>query len=134
MTGLEKFLFDLWGYVVIDDVLTQEEIDAANEATDHHTELIANREPGLSHDSDKLKAEKGRGEFRKKPLTFDNPWCIPFRRMLTHPRIIDIFNEILGRGFRLDHGPGLIQMEQGTEGHWLHGGMTFDPSQYQRLN
>jgi hypothetical protein len=74
MTGLEKFLFDLWGYVVIDDVLTQEEIDAANEATDHHTELIANREPGLSHDSDKLKAEKGRGEFRKNPLTFDNPW------------------------------------------------------------
>ena len=37
MTDLEKFLFDLWGYVVIDDVLTQEEIIAANEATAYHT-------------------------------------------------------------------------------------------------
>ena len=133
MTDLEKFLFDLWGYVVIDDVLTQEEIVAANKATDLHTKLITNREPGLSQDSEKLKAEKGRGEFRQNPLTFDKPWCTPFRRMLTHPRIIDIFNEILGNGFRLDHGPGLIQMEQGTEGHWLHGGMTFDPSQYHRF-
>ena len=110
MTDLEKFLFDLWGYVVIDDVLTQEEIIAANEATDYHTELIVNREPGLSQNSEKLKAETGRGEFRQNPLTFDPPWCDPFRQMLTHPRIIDIFNEILGHGFRLDHGPGLIQM------------------------
>ena len=59
MTDLEKFLFDLWGYVVIDDILTQEEIIVANEATDRHTELIVNREPGLSHNSEKLKAEKG---------------------------------------------------------------------------
>ena len=51
MTDLEKFLFDLWGYVVSDDVLTQEEIVAANKATDLHTKLITNREPGLSQDS-----------------------------------------------------------------------------------
>ena len=54
--------------------------------------------------------------------------------MLAHERTIDIFNEILGPGYRLDHGPGLIRMVKGTEGHRLHGGMTFDPSQYHRFD
>ncbi len=77
--------------------------------------------------------QTGRGELRQNPLTFERPWCEPFRRMLTHPCTIDLFNEILGPGFRLDHGPGLIRMVNGTEGHRLHGGMTFDPSQYHHF-
>ena len=133
MTDNEKFLFDLWGYVVIEEVLTPDEVTLANEAVERHTHLIANRDPGLSHGSKHLEGATGRGEFHQNPLTFDRPWCEPFRRMLTHPRVIDVFNEILGPGFRLDHGPGLIQMVNGTEGHWLHGGMTFDPSQYHRF-
>ena len=133
MTDNEKFLFDLWGYVVVEDVLTPDEVALANEAVERHTHLIANRDPGLSHGSKELEGTTGRGEFHQNPLTFDRPWCEPFRRMLTHPRVIAIFNEVLGPGFRLDHGPGLIQMVKGTEGHWLHGGMTFDPSQYHRF-
>ena len=134
MTDEEKFLFDLWGYLVIENVLTPDEVAAANDAIDKHTELLVNRDPGLAMASEALKGVQGRGELRQNPLTFERPWCEPFRRMLTHPRTIDIFNEILGPGFRLDHGPGLIQMTQGTEGHWLHGGMTFDPSQYHRFD
>ena len=133
MTEQEKFLFDLWGYIVIEDVLTPEEVKAANQATERHSDLIANRTPGLSHDSLALTAETGRGEFRQNPLSFDRPWCNPFRKMLSHPLVVGILNEILGEGFRLDHGPGLIQMTKGTEGHWLHGGMTFDPSQYHNF-
>ena len=49
MTDNEKFLFDLWGYVVIEDVLTPDEVALANEAVDRHAHLIANRDPGLSH-------------------------------------------------------------------------------------
>ena len=74
MTEQEKFLFDLWGYIVIEDVLTPEEVQAANQATEQHNDLIANRTPGLSHDSPALKAETGRGEFRQNPLSFDRPW------------------------------------------------------------
>ena len=36
MTPKELFLFDLWGYVVIEDVLTPEEVAAANAAVEHH--------------------------------------------------------------------------------------------------
>jgi hypothetical protein len=133
MTDNEKFLFDLWGCIVIEDVLTPDEVALANEAIDHPEHIIQNREPGLSHGSKELVGQTGRGEFTQNPLTFEHPWCEPFRQMLTHPRVIGIFNEILGPGFRLDHGPGLIRMAKGTEGHWLHGGMTFDPSQYHRF-
>jgi ectoine hydroxylase-related dioxygenase (phytanoyl-CoA dioxygenase family) len=130
MNDRERFLFDLHGYLVLESVLSPDEIAAANAAVDHHADLIADREPGLSQDAVALKGQTGRGEFQQNPLTFERPWCEPFRRMFAHPRVIDVFNEILGPGFRLDHGPVLIRMVRGTEGHRLHGGMTFDPSQY----
>ena len=134
MTEKEAFLFDLWGYVVIDDVLSQDQVQRANEAVDHHAALISNREATLSQGAAELVGETGRGEFQQNPLSFERPWCEPFRSMLAHERTIDIFNEILGTGYRLDHGPGLIRMVKGTEGHRLHGGMTFDPSQYHRFD
>ena len=133
MTQREAFLFDLWGYVVIEGVLGADELQRANAAVDHYAGLIRNREPGLAGGSTELAGGAGRGEFLQNPLTFARPWCEPFRAMLTQPRSIDIFNEILGPGYRLDHGPGLIRMTRGTEGHLLHGSMTFDPSQYHRF-
>ena len=73
MTDDEKFLFDLWGYIVVEDVLTPDEVAVANEAVDRH--LVVNRQPGLSHRSKKLAAKTGRGEFNQNPLTFERPWC-----------------------------------------------------------
>ena len=93
MTPKELFLFDLWGYVVIEDVLTPEEVAAANAALEQHLDLVQKREPGLSQGADNLIAATGRGEFSQNPLTFERPWCEPFRRMLVHERIVGIFNE-----------------------------------------
>jgi hypothetical protein len=107
-------------------------VAAANETVDRHAHLIQNRKAGLAHTSRRLFGPKGKGGFVRNPLSFESPWCEPFRQMLAHPRVVDIFNEILGAGFRLDHGPALLQIVQGVEGHWLHGGMTFDPSRYHR--
>ena len=134
MNEKEKFLFDLNGFLVLEDVLTVAEVQLANEALERHEDLIAERDPGLAEGSAVLKGETGRGELSQNPLTFERPWCEPFRHMLCHPKLIDLFNELLGVGFRIDHGPGLIRMVQGTEGHRLHGGMTFDPSQYHNFS
>lgn len=128
MDEKEKFLFDLQGYLVIEDVLTAAEVEAANASVEAHE--VAPRDAGLSQGAANLVGQEGRGELKQNPLSFAGPHDRPFRRMLAHPRVIEVFNEVLGEGFRLDHGPGLIQMRSGTEGHRLHGGMTFDPSQY----
>ena len=133
MTDKERFLFDLNGYLTLDCVLTDEEVAAANQAIDRHAHLLENRRPGLAHTSQVLKGSSGKAGFTRNPLGFARPWCEPFRRMLTHARVAEVFNEILGPGFRLDHGPMLIQMVRETEGHWLHGGLTFDPSRYHRF-
>ena len=133
MTDDEKFLFDLRGYLVLENVLPEEEVDAANAAIDEHKDLIVHGEPRLARDSEALKGTMSRGGFTQHPLSFDRPWCEPFRSMLTHPKVVDIFNEILGPGFRYDHAQMLVRMIQGTEGHFLHGATTRDPSQYHRF-
>ena len=39
--------------------------------------------------------------------------------MLAHPKTMPHLNTILGEGWRLDHGPGLIAMDKGCEGGML---------------
>ncbi len=133
MTDDEKFLFDLNGYLCIENVLTGDEVAAANATLDKHDHLIEKIEPILSGNSQALKGQTGRGSFKGNLLTLEHPWCDPFRLMLTHPKIVDIFNEVLDEGFRLDHGPGLITADHTTEGHQLHGAMTFDESEYHHF-
>ena len=52
--------------------------------------------------------------------------------MIAHPKIIPYLNQILGRGFRMDHQTFLLSMEKGAEGFIFHGssGPDFDPNQY----
>ena len=47
--------------------------------------------------------------------------------MLAHPKTMPHLNTILGEGWRLDHGPGLIAMDKGCEG-----GMLVRPSRFFR--
>jgi ectoine hydroxylase-related dioxygenase (phytanoyl-CoA dioxygenase family) len=133
MTDDQHFLFDLQGFLVIEDVLTQDEIDAANAAIDENIHLVRHPEPTLSKGCENLVGTTGRGSFTQNPLSFDKPWCDPFRHMLTHPAAVDILNEILGPGFRYDHAQMLIRMFKGTEGHFLHGATTRDPCQFHRF-
>ena len=133
MTDDEKYLFDLNGYLVVEDVLTDEEIDAANRAVDHQHEQgqIHLRAESLDGGSIALKGDKGRGESGGL-LNWDAPWCEPFRHMLTHRRIVLCLNEICGKGFRMDHPMFLVTQDKGAEGFVFHGssGPGFDPNQY----
>ncbi len=133
MTDHERYLFDLHGFLVVENALTPEEVVACNEALDRHGDLIRPRPPeqSLSGSAAALRGEQGRLEITRNLLTLEKPWCEPFRCLLAHPRIVPYLNELIGAGFRLDHGPGLIGAVQGTEGHVLHGGgEPYDPSQY----
>ncbi len=67
----------------------------------------ANHERGagnvLSGGAEALKGTTGRRDLGNF-IGWESPWRDPFRDLLVHPRIVGILNEILGRGFRLDHG------------------------------
>jgi Phytanoyl-CoA dioxygenase (PhyH) len=133
MIDQERYLFDLRGFLVVEDLLSQDDLQTANEALDRHRSLIRPRPPeqSLSGGAPALWGERGRLEITRNLLTLEKPWCEPFRRLLVHPGIVPYLTELIGKGFRLDHGPVLIGGESGTEGHVLHGGgEPYDPSQY----
>ena len=133
MNDTEKYLFDLQGFLVVEGVLSKAEVAAANEAIERHADGIVERvgEASLSSDSKTMQGETGRGDLGGL-LSWEKPWCDPFRAMLAHPQITPYLNQLLGKGWRLDHNAGLISMRKGAEGHLLHGssGPAFDRHQY----
>lgn len=122
MDETQRYLFDLNGYVVIENALSPEEVAACNAAIDANRERIRIREGEqlLSGGSATLRGERGRGDLGGM-LAWPQPGCDPFRRLLAHPVALSFLLEILGDGFRLDHLYGIV-MSAGTEGHVLHGG------------
>ncbi|MCY3665966.1 MAG: phytanoyl-CoA dioxygenase family protein [Gemmatimonadetes bacterium] len=117
----DKYLFDLTGYLVLKDVLTAEEVAQLNAGIDRHRDLMSEIDRPLSGDSKTMQGTSRRKDLGGM-LAWEHPWCEPFRKLLVHPRIKPYLEEILGQGYRLDHGPGLIAMDTGCEGGLLHGG------------
>ncbi len=84
MTESEKYLFDVHGYIVIRDALSQERLAAANWAVDHYADNIQNRPTDLANQSSTLAGDKGRGDMGTL-LTWKKPYCDVFREMMVHP-------------------------------------------------
>lgn len=133
MTDDEKYLFDLNGYIVVEGLLSPDEVAAANAAVEKRVDTmrIRPREQALNGESPALEGAHGRGELGGM-LAWDEPDCLPFRHALTHPKLVPYLNAILGKGFRVDHQMFLLSMEKGAEGFIFHGssGPGFDPNQY----
>ena len=123
MNEREKFLFDLNGYVVLEDVLSPEEVRACNEAIDHNTGYLS-QTPTLVKEAAALAGTHVREDLTGM-LTWPKPWCTPFRDLLAHPRITSYLVELLRDGFRLDHVYGIV-MSKGAEGLPLHHDGTSD--------
>jgi hypothetical protein len=122
LTPEERYLFDLRGYLVLEDVLTEAEVGELNALLDEYD----------------LWESKGTGRFDQ--IWSNDPsfitvgpvhaWDQPFRRLLDHPRLLPYLLELCGPFFRYDHGHALL-MRKGAEHLVLHGGNTpFDPPQY----
>ncbi|MEE2657673.1 MAG: phytanoyl-CoA dioxygenase family protein [Candidatus Latescibacterota bacterium] len=111
MTDLEKYLFDLNGFLVIEDALTADEVAQLNTFVDEHADEVR-LEGGKSH----------QGGF----LT----WGQAFVDLLDHASIMPRLKFILGDGFRLDHYYA-IYADKGAERLGLHGANTpYDPPEY----
>lgn len=130
MNEREKYLFDVQGYLIVRDFLTPEEVARLNAAFDANRDKIGEDGNSNTGNSETLKAERKRGIFTGM-LTWEHPWCEPFRELLAHPKAIPYLNEMHGRGWRLDHEPFLLCGGEGAEGLILHGpGHRFDGAQY----
>jgi ectoine hydroxylase-related dioxygenase (phytanoyl-CoA dioxygenase family) len=122
MDDYQRYFFDLNGYLVVENAMTPEEVAACNEAVDQNRDHIRRRtgEQLLSGGSTALAGAEGRGDIGGM-LAWPEPWCQPFRALLSNLTVIKVLLEILGDGFRLDHLYGIL-MTAGTEGFVLHGG------------
>jgi hypothetical protein len=114
MTEDERYLFDLNGYLILRGVLSEEEVRICNEALDDNCEQ-------LSSSRSQPAADQQRMDFGDM-LTWERPWCEPFREFLAHPTVRPYLLSILGLQYRIDHGPGVIAMNKGVKSLSLHGG------------
>lgn len=114
MNQQELYLFDLQGYVVVENALTPEQVTALNHLIDQH--LAAQPDPD------------------KPWFRFDSllSWGPPFRALIDNPRLRPYLEMLLGHDFRLDHDyMHVIRQGPGPIGSHLHGGGTpYDPCQY----
>jgi len=90
MDELERYLFDLQGYLVVNDVLTPEEVARLNAAIDRHTDGIT------GHDGSDARIYGF--------LNWEEPLV---RDLIDHPRMLPYLKALLGEGFRLDHEYGM---------------------------
>ena len=86
MTGEEKFKVDLEGYLVIKNVLTDDEVAEMNAYIDN-------------------------GEMNGCPSL----WGEPFKRLIDHPIILPYLVELLGPYVRLDHDYAIIMNNGDTK-------------------
>jgi ectoine hydroxylase-related dioxygenase (phytanoyl-CoA dioxygenase family) len=125
MTDDERYLFDLNGYLIVRNVLSAEEVAAANAAIDSHAhEMVERSDPALRNAA-RGTALAGSGPGRKdlgRVLEWPAAESKVFRSVLAHPRLVPIFHGLLGKGYRMDHLPLVLCQDCGAEGFQLHGG------------
>ena len=92
MNADQKYLFDLTGYLIVENALTAEEVVECNAAIDHHIEGLRERESSLAGGSAALTGNAHRMDMGGM-LAWEKPWCEPFRDLLVHPNV----NRILKR-------------------------------------
>lgn len=103
MTPEEKFIFDLQGYIVVKNVLSQAEVDELNAIADQKM-------------ADQEEVSNGLKIPRRVSL-----WGKPFQNLFDHPNMIPYLSELLGPQFRADHDYGIFMRQGGRKGG-LHGG------------
>tara|TARA_B110000438_G_scaffold288711_1_gene322484 strand:- start:1763 stop:2629 length:867 start_codon:yes stop_codon:yes gene_type:complete len=129
MSDREKYLFDLQGFLVVKNFLDTDEIQAFNEAIEANQDKRGEHASGL--ESPELAGTHKRGHYAGM-LTWDKPWCQPFRDILAHRKLVPYLNTFFGRGWKLDHSPDILTATKGAEGLNLHGDglSSFNGSRY----
>ena len=107
MTDEERYLFDLQGYLVVENAIEPDALAEMNAWIDAQEDMSRDGRAG-------------------NLLT----WGPRFRALLDNPVVLPHLKEVLGETLRLDHDYAIFS-ERGGQGLNLHGGGTpYDPAQY----
>ena len=119
MNDEERYLFDLMGFLVVEEVLGKAELEELNVWIDRHDPwTVIVRMEGQRAEIGEGKS--GEGKLHIGPV---RQWAEPFRRLINHPRIMPYLAELLEKNFRLDHEYAII-MDPESGPLRLHGGGT----------
>lgn len=135
MNDHDKYFFDVNGFFVARNILTTQQVATLNEAIDHNQDHVRLRgtELSMAAESPVLVGTHGRGDI-SGILQWPQPWCQPFRDLLSHPPALRHMVDLIGREFRYGNANG-ISMTKGAEGCILHGGGTLvHKHMYQYVN
>jgi len=105
----ERYLLDLQGYLVVENVLNKEQLEALNRALD-----------------EKVQTEQSLQDF----FFWDEP---TFRDLITDPVIKPYLSDIIGQHYRLDHEYGIYHKKGAPPLHLHGGGTPYDPGQYYHV-
>lgn len=140
----ERWAFDTQGFLVVEDVMDDEWIDAAVAGIDANLDRLVYRGRGDKLDGDVTLADipgaptisgTGRPDLRdlfQLPAPHDAPFC----KMLAHPAIIQRLNWMIGPGYKVTQNTALCHVK-GSSGQMLHAGNANPTSigkHYQMLN
>ena len=114
MTEHEAYLFDLQGYLVVENALPKEQLKQLNAVLDKQIAAEESFEGNTHRFTDLL------------------DWGKPYREMIDQPGVLPYLEPILGPDFRLDHiYLDVIRSGLSPIGAHLHGGgAPFDPTMY----
>lgn len=129
MNAKERYYWDLCGHLVLRNVFSPEDIEAANKALEYLGDVVQSDDtsPEVELLRERCRPRIQDGVLVRTTnsypflLTLPEPHCQPFRKMIAHPQIVSRLNVMCGKGFRLDHGPQFIGGIDKTKGGNLHG-------------
>ena len=110
MTDEEKYLFDLQGYLVIENAIEPEALTRMNEWLNTKAQ----------------EDESWIGQTGNAHLEYPITWGADFLSLMTNPRAFPILQELMGETLRLDHDYAIF-LREGHGGLQLHGPKTREP-------
>ena len=125
----ERWAFDTYGYLLVEDVMDEDWIDAATAGIDANLDCMVYRGVGDKLDGDVTLADipgaptisgTGRPDLRGL-FELPAPHNAPFLRMLAHPAIVQRLNWMIGAGYRVTQNTALCHVK-GSSGQMLHAG------------
>ena len=119
---LDRYLFDLQGFLVIENVLSPAEVDVLNALVDAHVEVLPEDWGAVAAENrlglyNVYRFGMAGGSYPDGPGFLD--WGQPFRDLMDHPAVMAVLREQLGQSFRLDRIFGM-RMSKGMPNARLH--------------